>query len=298
MTDADFLRPILAEPDADGPRLVYADWLEEQGQTERAEFIRVQCARAKLPADDPRSATLREREKVLLEQHRLEWSAPLSGLAAGWEFVRGFPDRIRIEARVFLARADALFDAVPLRHVEFHDVQNLLPRLCKSPHLGRLMGIKIAASRLGNAVAKALAHSHCLEPLQQLHLGRNQIGDDGAHALASAANFGRLMALDLSDNNIGPAGAAALAASPHLSALQSLNLRVNPIGSAGAQALLTSTRLAGLTKLNLAHAQLDFSALEPLAHAVDGPQFSALDLADNELGDLGVQMLVRSPHLA
>ena len=29
MIDADFLRPILAEPDADGPRLVYVDWLEE-----------------------------------------------------------------------------------------------------------------------------------------------------------------------------------------------------------------------------------------------------------------------------
>lgn len=38
-----FLNTILAHPDADLPRLVYADWLEEIGQAERAEFIRLQC---------------------------------------------------------------------------------------------------------------------------------------------------------------------------------------------------------------------------------------------------------------
>ena len=43
MTDESaFIRSILAEPDADGPRLVYADWLEERGETARSEFIRVQ----------------------------------------------------------------------------------------------------------------------------------------------------------------------------------------------------------------------------------------------------------------
>jgi uncharacterized protein (TIGR02996 family) len=40
------LAAVLAEPDDDGPRLVYADWLEEHGQPARAEFVRVQVARA------------------------------------------------------------------------------------------------------------------------------------------------------------------------------------------------------------------------------------------------------------
>lgn len=34
---------ILAAPDDDTPRLVFADWLDEHGEPERAEFIRVQC---------------------------------------------------------------------------------------------------------------------------------------------------------------------------------------------------------------------------------------------------------------
>jgi uncharacterized protein (TIGR02996 family) len=37
------LNAILAHPDEDTPRLAYADWLEENGQPDRAEFIRVHC---------------------------------------------------------------------------------------------------------------------------------------------------------------------------------------------------------------------------------------------------------------
>lgn len=38
-----FLRAICEEPDDDTPRLVYADWLEENGEELRAEFVRLQC---------------------------------------------------------------------------------------------------------------------------------------------------------------------------------------------------------------------------------------------------------------
>jgi uncharacterized protein (TIGR02996 family) len=43
MTDRDALyRAILAHPEDDTPRLVYADWLEENGRSEEAEIIRVE----------------------------------------------------------------------------------------------------------------------------------------------------------------------------------------------------------------------------------------------------------------
>ena len=42
MPDRDtFMRMIIESPDDDGPRLVYADWLEEQGDA-RAELVRIQ----------------------------------------------------------------------------------------------------------------------------------------------------------------------------------------------------------------------------------------------------------------
>jgi uncharacterized protein (TIGR02996 family) len=43
-----FVRQVIKHPDDDGPRLVYADRLDELGQAARAEFIRVQCRIADL----------------------------------------------------------------------------------------------------------------------------------------------------------------------------------------------------------------------------------------------------------
>jgi uncharacterized protein (TIGR02996 family) len=42
-----FIDDIRAHPDDDAPRLVYADYLEENGQPERARFIRGQSERAR-----------------------------------------------------------------------------------------------------------------------------------------------------------------------------------------------------------------------------------------------------------
>ena len=46
--DHGLLAGVIASPDDDGPRMVMADWLEKRGQSERAEFIRVQCELARL----------------------------------------------------------------------------------------------------------------------------------------------------------------------------------------------------------------------------------------------------------
>ncbi|MBP3960277.1 TIGR02996 domain-containing protein [Gemmata sp. G18] len=42
-----FLDAIFDHPDDDTPRLVYADWLQEHGQANYAQFIRLQCAAAR-----------------------------------------------------------------------------------------------------------------------------------------------------------------------------------------------------------------------------------------------------------
>jgi uncharacterized protein (TIGR02996 family) len=45
-TGAALLADILEYPEDDTPRLIYADWLDEHGEADRAEFIRVQCGLA------------------------------------------------------------------------------------------------------------------------------------------------------------------------------------------------------------------------------------------------------------
>ncbi len=70
---AAFLEAIVNNPDDDTARLVFADWLDEQGSADdaaRAEFIRVQCELARLDRDDPRVAKLKRCEKYLLKRTR------------------------------------------------------------------------------------------------------------------------------------------------------------------------------------------------------------------------------------
>ena len=50
MNQSEILRQaIFDEPNEDAHRLAYADWLEQNGQAERAEFIRTQVEIAQLP---------------------------------------------------------------------------------------------------------------------------------------------------------------------------------------------------------------------------------------------------------
>src|SRR5258707_839019 len=101
--DQAFLASILERPDDDGPRLIYADYLDECGDP-RGPFIRIQCALAKLSADDLRREGMEEGERFLLEAHRHLWSAPFRGLTSREDFPRGFVESVNIESRVFLMR--------------------------------------------------------------------------------------------------------------------------------------------------------------------------------------------------
>src|SRR5262249_44531588 len=120
MIHAGFLAEILERPEDDAPRLVYADWLEDNGDPDRAEFIRAQCERARLPAGDQRHAALLRREEVLLRRNRKAWLAELPRLDGGWwqELGRGWGARARFAtAAAFLRHAPAVLAAAPVEAV-------------------------------------------------------------------------------------------------------------------------------------------------------------------------------------
>ncbi|MEO2091116.1 MAG: TIGR02996 domain-containing protein [Gemmataceae bacterium] len=62
-----------ARPADDLPRLVLADWLDENGDPERAEFVRVQVELSHPTADAKRTADLRGRESKLLGDNAETW---------------------------------------------------------------------------------------------------------------------------------------------------------------------------------------------------------------------------------
>ena len=79
MSKEAFLKAILDDPDNDALRLVYADWLDEHGEPERAEFIRVQIelVHANTQTDPPEVAPLyAERWGDFDGNKHLEWVKP------------------------------------------------------------------------------------------------------------------------------------------------------------------------------------------------------------------------------
>src|SRR5436190_21455440 len=92
-----FLEDIVTHPGDDAPRLVFADWLDEHGEADRAEFIRLQCRHGQGGQGD--RARLR-REGDLLTRHEAAWRAELPALeGVTWEdFARGFVESVFVES--------------------------------------------------------------------------------------------------------------------------------------------------------------------------------------------------------
>src|SRR5580704_9481671 len=115
-----FLRAVLDAPGDDLPRLIYADWLDEHGDPDRAEFIRSQIELARLPRSAPGRKPLRARAAELLRRHRAAWLAPLPRLPEvrfnGFE--RGFPSRVVTTEPSFLLYAGEIFRSAPVRRLK------------------------------------------------------------------------------------------------------------------------------------------------------------------------------------
>src|SRR5688572_7761584 len=75
-----FLRAICEVPDDDAPRLVFADWLDEHGDPDRAEFIRLHIHLAR----DPDAPGIEQRCEELFARHWSRWVVELPDTALLW----------------------------------------------------------------------------------------------------------------------------------------------------------------------------------------------------------------------
>jgi uncharacterized protein (TIGR02996 family) len=220
--EAAFLRAIIETPYDDSLRLVFADWLEEHGQSARADFIRVQVERASLLADDPRQAALKKREVALRLHNEDIWRKQLpkwKGVVWG-SLRRGFVDEVTVSGlRHYQSRADAMFAAAPIVDLKCHGFNAVdCQEMMKSPYLRRLHGLTFIFCAVGDKGAKAIAECGSLKTLRKLRLCARPHGSRS-----------QLLVLD--------AGGLALAASPHLENLEHLDLRYNAFSGNAKQAL-------------------------------------------------------------
>jgi uncharacterized protein (TIGR02996 family) len=274
MTHEDaFLQDILENPDDDTPRRIYADWMLDHDDpviAARGEFIHVQCALARLPAESPQAAVLLRREEQLLDAHAREWGSLFRRLSCTcWEYRRGFVEGAGMPASAFLSQAAALFRSGPVRELKLYQAGAVVHDLAGCPYLGRVRTLDLESNDLGDTDLEVLTSSPHLGELSTLLLWSNRVGDAGARALLGGS-LPRLVRLDLSNNTVSDEGAEALAASLLLKQLAMLDLTGNRITDAGALALAASPHAAGLTWLELAKNPISPAGLNVLRERFGG----------------------------
>lgn len=305
-----FVDAILADLDDDGPRLVYADWLTEQGDP-RGEFIHVQCRLDSLPMDDPAYVELESRERVLLKQNRAKWIKPLPKIKqASWgtysafrpgrqHFRRGLVEYFTFSKPKAFVDNQALFEQWPIRHVTFLELSRKVAEIVpQSDAAAKLRGFW-PPQRLLEAFPEFEINAERFPNLEELALVENSIGSDALHAILEGFEGGRLRALDLHFNDISDAGVDHLLAWSGLSELRSLNLGLNstPAIADGILRLVRSKRIANLHVLDLWSNDLGTEHAVAIADSKSTSRLVELSFNRNEIGDEGLAVLAGSKSL-
>ncbi len=288
---AALLAAIRDEPDDEANRQVLADQYEAAGDPDRANFIRSQVARAKLPRWDPRVVAMKLDERGFERDHGAAWRAELPTLkGVSWgDFERGLVAWVAFDdAALFAKHIDAVTAACLLTGVrmrwprrgarpKLEAVEGLrslvisgtllqntdLAWLAKSPVLSTLHELTLEHSRLDDEALGILLKSPHLGKLRRLRLPFHQLGNAGIESLVEA-ELPQLVELDLSvetqDNmgsggrdgdGINAEGIVALCNWDQMAKLQCLDLTGIQIGEVGLTAILTSKNTKRLTTLRI-----------------------------------------------
>jgi uncharacterized protein (TIGR02996 family) len=332
MTDAAaLLAAICDRPDDDTPRLVFADWLDDDGDAARAAFVRTQVGLARAPEYGPLWAKCRQLAPDMIRGwgmvHTLP-AAPPDGFVRGkFHFRRGFPwSAVALSAEAVAARGADLLGIAPVQAVAFDDRArpNLLA-LAGAPVLARLRRLEFTTFPLGPDDLRPLGRSPHAAGLDELAFENQAVTPDGLGALAASDLFPRLRVLELRNNALPPAllvdalaaadrpgvlrhlaltladlpaaDAAHLFALPALAALDRLDLADNPgLGPDGAAALVESGLVRRLEVLGLAGTRPGVPGVKLLAATAALANVRMLDLSGNRLGPNGVRLLAESRH--
>jgi uncharacterized protein (TIGR02996 family) len=286
-----FLPAIREAPDEDMPRLVCADWFEEHGQAERAEFIRVQCELARPAPDDERRRGLRQRARALLAAHEEEWAEPLLALVNKVSFRRGFVERVTLEVADFLDGGEQLMALAPIREVVFVKTGPDLPQLADCPHLARVELLDFRDSVINAGLYDLFASPH-LGRLRAFVLRLTDgLGDPVLRELAAVPHPPALVTLDVYNTGVTGAGVAALANCPGAATLETLILGGNNLGYGEVVPLAGSPHLARLRTLHLAFAGLEDEDARALAEAPHLGGLHRLDVRYNIITDEAAGLL-------
>jgi uncharacterized protein (TIGR02996 family) len=305
------LAAIRAAPDDDAPRLVFADWLDEHGESGFAQFIRLEIERDRLPADDlqrERLLTLKLRQAFPGRVDDLDISsstrrgfhatiqAGLLGLRAGLDRLGPYAPRVSVlisggRAAERAATAEAMAGAPDVMADAFREI-------FASPWVRHWYALDLQDLLLPQGWVRWMTGPGNLTGLEELAISGG-LDDDGVRVLADA-DLPRLTGLLIhevlarGDPELLTSDAAfALAESPLLARLDTLNIVGRWVDDNGLRALAASPRLAGLRLLVVCPWRDSWTGLRALIESPHLSGLTSLDISWQELGPGLAELLAR-----
>jgi uncharacterized protein (TIGR02996 family) len=317
-----FLKAIRAAPDDDAVRLVYADWLDENGDEEHAELIRVQCRLPRLPR---RSTDLKRlaRRAGELEQVLTSRLGVPPGVGLTWQ--RGFVGQIQTGVVNYLDFARRVAEYAPavellfdfdhrdydelerLEQVDFEEWERVFERLAACPHLAACHTLDLARYCPGIQPMWNLLHSPHLTNVGRLNAPDNEAGP--AVEVIASATFANLTWANFrnSDSASDYPRLRALVTCRHLANLEYLDFGENDQKDEDLGALASTPHMTRLRHLSVSVSRFTVEAVRLLGEARNLPALTELDLTaafgpfnrgDNPgQGDAHLRALVSSPLL-
>jgi uncharacterized protein (TIGR02996 family) len=213
-----FLADIAAHPDDDVPRLVFADWLDENGDADRAEFIRTQVRLASMQLWDDGFTALDVRCRQFERAHP-EWLGRLEPFVTRCErfcgdrdrpFQRGFPARVKLTPGQFVKHCKRLLAETPVRDVQFamdSDHRNLATR----PEIAKLSAVEFAYARDSAAARSVRACLERLAPLRHFGLVGSTLPAPEADEIIATLPLGHVRSLRIMGTQLPPSAETAFA---------------------------------------------------------------------------------------
>jgi uncharacterized protein (TIGR02996 family) len=305
---AALLAAIVAHPDEDTPRLVFADWLDEHADTfptpavarERARFIRDDIALSRHDEYDP----LRLRWELIEKPQREAeaWvRAALPDLPKWSEYLReplfrrGFPWSVVMMSYLREPLPELPSGSFPVEAVRFNGEGALaIEYLGGAGWRSRLRAIEFEQGPAPVAQLRRLFALDGWERLERLAFARDAIDAPGLRELVALPLFGRLAGLTVRGAPLGRALASAL--------IQARGSGLRELGLVGCRAtpdllpaLLSSAAGRGLDALAIGGDRIALpNKLLMLARTVRPPPLRALDLSEDAPNAVGLEAFLAS----
>jgi uncharacterized protein (TIGR02996 family) len=314
-----FLADVIDHPEDDGPRLIYADWLEENAtpgdsRSKQAELIRLQIELARGPAQDRGYEVsssgygrivsvlpwpLRDDPMIAAAQMRMQELARELFPIGSWgcrscRIERGFPSVLDITFKN-LCKAGPLFERYPFYHVHVTKARNQGDSLAQLAFLARLRSLSLG--EVASADLEALARCQSLGNLRKLAVQAPT--QDDVLALLSAPALSPVTVLQVNKPYERPLEVMDGSSLPAWNGLwlQAKSRRGRSDSNDPLLRLAASPRMSHVQQLHLSDRAVTAAGVWALARSAHLQRLEQLDLSLCPLDETAIGHLTAAPWL-